>query len=217
MRFVATGDRHGAGDPRRSSRRASSTSCRPGSSCRRRASSRSPRRPRQGRGAARAVEDDPALLRPLGPGPDEEVLLPRRRLPPRGRAIGWAPGVTSTRYAGVDRHGADEADYERLLGEISGLAGPLARRARFVCSVVAVGPDMTLAATGHWWAPSLSAARRRQVRLRPVFVPEGSDLSVAESPQDAKDQASHRALAGGPSSMSCDGRLLHGCKADQVD
>ena len=55
-------------------------------------------------------------------------------------ALGWAPGVISARYAGVDGPGTDRANYERLLGEMRGLAGPLARRARFVCSVVAVAP-----------------------------------------------------------------------------
>ena len=113
-------------------------------------------------------------------------------------ALGWAPGVTSARYAGVDGPGADVANYTRLLRELAGLAGPLARRARFVCSVVAVAPDMThYAATGHWWGAIAEAPRGEGgFGYDPVFVPEGSDLSVAEWPQEAKDQASHRALAG---------------------
>jgi XTP/dITP diphosphohydrolase len=113
-------------------------------------------------------------------------------------ALGWAPGVTSARYAGVDGPGADRANYERLLGELRGLAGPLARRARFVCSVVAVTPNMKhYAATGHWWGSIADAPRGEGgFGYDPVFVPEGSDLTVAEWPQDAKDQASHRALAG---------------------
>ena len=92
---------------------------------------------------ARAVEGDPALLRQLGLRPDEEVLFLADDSGLEVEALGWAPGVTSARYAGVDGPGADRANYERLLGEMSGLAGPLARRARFVCSVVAVAPDMT--------------------------------------------------------------------------
>ncbi len=39
-------------------------------------------------------------------------------------ALGWAPGVTSARYAGVDGPGADVANYTRLLRELAGLAGP---------------------------------------------------------------------------------------------
>ena len=113
-------------------------------------------------------------------------------------ALGWAPGVTSARYAGVDGPGADAANVARLLRELAGCAGPVARRARFVCSVVAVAPDMThYAATGYWWGAIAEAPRGEGgFGYDPVFVPEGSDLSVAEWPQEAKDQASHRALAG---------------------
>ncbi len=113
-------------------------------------------------------------------------------------ALGWAPGVTSARYAGVDGPGADVANYERLLAELAGFAGPAARRARFVCSVVAVARDMReYAATGYWWGAIATAPRGEGgFGYDPVFVPEGSDLTVAEWPQADKDQASHRALAG---------------------
>jgi XTP/dITP diphosphohydrolase len=112
--------------------------------------------------------------------------------------LGWAPGVTSARYAGVDGPGADAANVARLLREMAGFAGPLARRARFVCSVVAVAPDLKeYAATGYWWGAIASAPRGEGgFGYDPVFVPEGSDLTVAEWPQAEKDQASHRALAG---------------------
>jgi XTP/dITP diphosphohydrolase len=113
-------------------------------------------------------------------------------------ALGWAPGVTSARYAGVDGPGADAANVARLLREMAGFAGPLARRARFVCSVVAIAGDMReYAATGHWWGAIATAPRGEGgFGYDPVFVPEGSDLTVAEWPQADKDQASHRALAG---------------------
>jgi XTP/dITP diphosphohydrolase len=112
--------------------------------------------------------------------------------------LGWAPGVTSARYAGVDGPGADAANVARLLREMAGCAGPLARRARFVCSVVALAPDLTeYAATGRWWGAIATAPRGEGgFGYDPVFVPEGSDLTVAEWPQADKDQASHRALAG---------------------
>jgi XTP/dITP diphosphohydrolase len=147
---------------------------------------------------ARAVENDPALLRELGLSRDDEVVFLADDSGLEVEALGWAPGVISARYAGVDGPGADRANYERLLGEMRGLAGPLARRARFVCAVVAVTPDVAhFAATGHWWGAIAEAPRGEGgFGYDPVFVPEGSDLSVAEWPQDAKDQASHRALAG---------------------
>jgi XTP/dITP diphosphohydrolase len=113
-------------------------------------------------------------------------------------ALGWAPGVTSARYAGVDGPGADAANVARLLREMAGFAGPLARRARFVCSVVAIASDMRqYAATGHWWGAIATAPRGEGgFGYDPVFIPEGSALTVAEWPQADKDQASHRALAG---------------------
>jgi len=113
-------------------------------------------------------------------------------------ALGWAPGVTSARYAGVDGPGADAANVARLLREMASFAGPLARRARFVCSVVAIASDMReYAATGHWWGAIATAPRGEGgFGYDPVFVPEGSDLTVAEWLQADKDQASHRALAG---------------------
>ncbi|MBN2204397.1 MAG: non-canonical purine NTP pyrophosphatase [Thermoleophilia bacterium] len=113
-------------------------------------------------------------------------------------ALGWAPGVTSARYAGVDGPGADAANVVRLLGELDGVAGPLARRARFVCALVAVTPRMgEYEATGYWWGAIAEAPRGEGgFGYDPVFVPEGSDLTVAQWPQEQKDQASHRALAG---------------------
>ena len=79
-----------------------------------------------------------------------------------------------------------------------GLVGPLGRRARFVCSVVAVTPAMTYhTASGQWWGAIAEAPRGEGgFGYDPVFVPEGSTLSVAEWPQAAKDRSSHRARAG---------------------
>jgi XTP/dITP diphosphohydrolase len=149
-------------------------------------------------GLARALAADPLLLEQLDLRPDEQVLYLADDSGLEVEALGWAPGVTSARYAGVDGPGADRANYERLLRELAGSAGSGARRARFVCSVVAVAPDMThYAATGYWWGAIAEAPRGEGgFGYDPVFIPEGSDLSVAEWPQDAKDQASHRALAG---------------------
>jgi XTP/dITP diphosphohydrolase len=52
-------------------------------------------------------------------------------------------------------------------------------------------------ATGYWWGAIADAPRGEGgFGYDPVFVPEGSDLTVAQWPQELKDQASHRALAG---------------------
>jgi len=147
---------------------------------------------------ARAAAADPALLGQSGVRPGEEVLFLADDSGLEVEALGWAPGVTSARYAGVDGPGADAANVARLLREMAGFAGPLARRARFVCSVVAVAPDMArYAATGRWWGVIADAPRGEGgFGYDPVFIPEGSALTVAEWPQREKDQASHRASAG---------------------
>ena len=156
------------------------------------------------RGLAEAIVSDPAQvalmsgMAPAGKRWQDELLFLADDSGLEVEALGWAPGVTSARYAGVDGPGADVANYTRLLRELAGSAGPARRRARFVCSVVAVAPDMThYAATGYWWGAIAGAPRGEGgFGYDPVFIPEGSDLSVAEWPQEAKDQASHRALAG---------------------
>jgi len=52
-------------------------------------------------------------------------------------------------------------------------------------------------ATGEWWG-TITAEPHGDggFGYDPVFLPEGSDLTVAQLPQEVKDQASHRALAG---------------------
>jgi XTP/dITP diphosphohydrolase len=143
---------------------------------------------------AAAVSRDPALL--ATSADDCFFLADDSGL--EVEALGWTPGVTSARYAGVDGPGADTANYRRLLGELAGFAGPLARRARFVCTLVAVTPRMEeYEATGYWWGAIAEAPRGEGgFGYDPVFVPEGSDLTVAQWAQEQKDQASHRALAG---------------------
>jgi XTP/dITP diphosphohydrolase len=149
------------------------------------------------RALAAAVIAEPALAAAFGPSLDDVLFLADDSGLQVVR-LDWAPGVTSARYAGVDGPGADRANYERLLGELAGFAGPLARRARFVCTVVAVTPRMEeYEATGYWWGAIAEAPRGEGgFGYDPVFVPEGSDLTVAQWPQEQKDQASHRALAG---------------------
>jgi XTP/dITP diphosphohydrolase len=139
-----------------------------------------------------------AAVAARGDGPDGDLLYLADDSGLEVEALGWAPGVTSSRYAGVDGPGADQANVGRLLRELAGYAGAAARRARFVCSVVAVSGDMReYAATGYWWGAIATAPRGEGgFGYDPVFVPEGSDLTVAEWPQADKDQASHRALAG---------------------
>jgi len=150
------------------------------------------------RALAAAVAADPALVARLATGASGGLVFIADDSGLEVEALGWAPGVTSARYAGVEGPGADVANVKRLLGELDGFAGPLARRARFVCALVAVTPRMEeYAATGYWWGAIAEAPRGEGgFGYDPVFVPEGSDLTVAQWPREQKDQASHRALAG---------------------
>jgi len=160
------------------------------------------------RALAAAVAADPALAARLAgdpagapasaAGPAAGLLFIADDSGLEVEALDWAPGVTSARYAGVEGPGADAANVVRLLGELDGFAGPLARRARFVCALVAITPRMEeYAVTGYWWGAIVEAPRGEGgFGYDPVFVPEGSDLTVAQWPQEQKDQASHRALAG---------------------
>ena len=110
-------------------------------------------------------------------------------------ALGWAPGVRSSRHAGPEASDADNTT--KLLAQLAGRDGA-ERRARFVCVVAAVTPALReYVATGEWWGAIAHSPRGDGgFGYDPVFVPEGSDLTVAQWPQALKDQASHRALAG---------------------
>ncbi len=88
-------------------------------------------------------------------------------------ALGRAPGVSSARYAGVDGPGADAANVARLLEELAGCADPRARRARFVCAVCAVSPELD-GARGRGALVGRhrgGSSRRRRFRLRPRLRP----------------------------------------------
>ncbi len=55
-------------------------------------------------------------------------------------ALDGAPGVWSARFAGVDGHGADEANNDRLLRDLADVADAQ-RTARYRCSLAIVTPD----------------------------------------------------------------------------
>lgn len=153
------------------------------------------------RGLARALAADPALVERLG-GPPLLCLADDSGL--EVEALGWAPGVVSSRYAGDEA--GDEANYRKLLAELEGV-DVARRRAHFTCVAAAVllpavppvdGPCLPeYVAHGEWWG-----AITREPRgdggfgYDPIFLPDGSVLTAAQLPQDVKDRVSHRALAG---------------------
>ncbi|MHB1243157.1 MAG: RdgB/HAM1 family non-canonical purine NTP pyrophosphatase [Gaiellaceae bacterium] len=103
-------------------------------------------------------------------------------------ALGGAPGVHSARYGGAG------SGKERLLRELDGVED---RRARFVCTIVAIGPageEIVVQGT-------LEGAVAREQRgdegfgYDPVFVPADETRTVAELGNAWKRANSHRARA----------------------
>ncbi len=109
-------------------------------------------------------------------------------------ALGGAPGVHSSRYAGP---GASDADRNaKLLGALAGV--PDAKRtARFRCCVVVLrGDGREFVFNGRCEGRiSVSPAGCGGFGYDPLFVPEGYDRSFAELPGEVKNRISHRARA----------------------
>ncbi len=109
-------------------------------------------------------------------------------------ALGGAPGVRSSRYAGPACD--PRANNEKLLRELAAIP-PERRRARFVCVAALVTP-----AGGEWLARGevagrIAAAPRGESGFGydPVFVPEGYERTFAEMTAEEKNRLSHRARA----------------------
>ncbi len=106
-------------------------------------------------------------------------------------ALGGAPGVLSARWSGV--HGNDAANIEKVLAQL----GPIPdedRGAHFTCATAFVMPDGRESTS----EAILSGAILRQpighfgFGYDPIFLPEGSELSLAELDAQEKDAISHR-------------------------
>jgi XTP/dITP diphosphohydrolase len=120
-------------------------------------------------------------------------------------ALGGAPGVVSAHYASVElpdagrearRAAQDAANNALLLQRMQGVAD---RRARFVCTLVAVrhadDPE-PLVAVGRWQGEVLAAPRGDDgFGYNPVVFIPALGRSVAELASDEKNRHSHRARA----------------------
>jgi XTP/dITP diphosphohydrolase len=113
-------------------------------------------------------------------------------------ALGGRPGVYSARYAGA--HGEDEANNDKLLGELSHV--PDAQRtARYRVVLAFADPQGPLGArvhTEHGTCEGRILHARRGTGgfgYDPLFLPQGFTLSMAELPADDKHRISHRGVA----------------------
>ncbi len=109
-------------------------------------------------------------------------------------ALNAMPGIFSARWSG--RHGADRANLELLLGQLSDVPDDR-RGARFVCAAALAMPDgRTVVTEGELRGRLLRSPRGAGgFGYDPVFVPEGSSRTTAELSPSEKDAISHRALA----------------------
>ena len=111
-------------------------------------------------------------------------------------ALGWAPGVTSSRYrrtrgrrSGQHRQAARCARRARRGGRPQGALRLRARRRR--CGPASLRRGRESGGARSRLAPSGNGG----FGYDPVFVPEGEEQTVAELPQTRKDRLSHRARA----------------------
>lgn len=112
-------------------------------------------------------------------------------------ALGGRPGVNSARYAG--RGAGDAANVDKLLRELEEAAAVSFgdRSAHFTACVVLAWPDgRSVFATGRCdGSISKAPAGEGGFGYDSVFVPEGSDRTMAELSRDEKNRLSHRGRA----------------------
>jgi XTP/dITP diphosphohydrolase len=104
------------------------------------------------------------------------------------------PGVMSARYAG--RQGDDAANIARVLREMEGIA-PGQRGARFVCVLVLASPAGETIEIRETCEGRITAAPRGELGFGydPIFVPQGTERTMAELPLEEKNAISHRGKA----------------------
>jgi XTP/dITP diphosphohydrolase len=100
--------------------------------------------------------------------------------------LGGRPGLASARWA--------SDGVAQLLEELATLED---RRARYVCVIVALGPDGEDVVAEGTLAGTIAYERRGEQGFGydPIFVPEGATNTVAELCDDWKTANSHRARA----------------------
>ena len=123
-------------------------------------------------------------------------------------ALGGAPGVVSAHYAGelppladreATRRAQDAANNARLLRELEALGPEVDRRARFVCTLVAIrsadDPE-PLVAVGRWEGEILRTQQGAGgFGYDPLMFIAALGRTVAELGAEEKNRVSHRAQA----------------------
>ncbi len=109
-------------------------------------------------------------------------------------ALGGAPGVRSSRYAG--ENATDKENNEKLLREMASSPEGL-RGARFVCTVAVADPDGVIGVVEGSCDGTIALEERGQhgFGYDPLFVKTGYSKTFAELGPDIKNRVSHRFLA----------------------
>ena len=111
-------------------------------------------------------------------------------------ALGGAPGIYSTRYAGANATDTDKIN--KLLRELARVSATEdGRRARFRC-VVALARNGNLLGTFEGIVEGSIADEARGdsgFGYDPIFVPDGFEQTFGELPTEVKNTISHRAKA----------------------
>jgi len=111
-------------------------------------------------------------------------------------ALGGAPGIYSSRFAGPEA--TDEENYKKLL-ELLKDTPPEKRKARFVCVMVCYHPTGKYIYTEGVWEGRIALEPKgsQGFGYDPVFLVEefNYEKTVAELPSELKNQLSHRAKA----------------------
>ncbi|PIQ83243.1 MAG: non-canonical purine NTP pyrophosphatase, RdgB/HAM1 family [Candidatus Omnitrophica bacterium CG11_big_fil_rev_8_21_14_0_20_63_9] len=110
------------------------------------------------------------------------------------KALDWAPGVRSARFAG--RHGSDAANNRKLLRLLRDVSAPR-RMARYRCVLALASPTRVHALTrGVWWGRiATTPAGQGGFGYDPIFWLPARGKTVAQLPASLKQRLSHRALA----------------------
>ncbi|WP_283170567.1 RdgB/HAM1 family non-canonical purine NTP pyrophosphatase [Curtanaerobium respiraculi] len=111
-------------------------------------------------------------------------------------ALGGAPGVYSSRYAGED--GNDAANNAKLLRELASVPDEK-RMARFVCTLVFIDDDgsETVAEGTIEGRIGHELKGDQGFGYDPLFIPDcfGGELTLAQVSQNRKNEVSHRGAA----------------------
>lgn len=109
-------------------------------------------------------------------------------------ALGGAPGVHSSRYAGEE--GDEARNIALLLEELKGVPRE-ERGARFVCVLALAGPGGKTFLVRETCEGSITEEPRGEggFGYDPVFLPRGRDLTFAQLPLSEKNRISHRGKA----------------------